>query len=208
MKEDNTLYLSVDVEADGPIPGLNNMLSFGVAAFRLTEPDPRKPISTFKRNLKLIREVELGDWPLNHSSEATMDWWKTKPKAWEACREDPIEPWMAMEDFIAWVRGLQVGSTGRAVVVGYPVTYDFMFLYWYTMAFGGLSDGEQCPYGFSGLDIKTLAATKLGRSFKSTYKSNMPKEWFKGAPKHNHEALTDAIGQGILFVNIMLDTRR
>ena len=28
------IYVSTDVEADGPIPGRNSMLSFGSAAFR------------------------------------------------------------------------------------------------------------------------------------------------------------------------------
>ena len=33
----------------------------------------------------------------------------------------------------------------------------------------------------------------------------MPKRWFKGAPKHTHKAIDDAIGQGVLFVNMMSD---
>jgi hypothetical protein len=28
----------------------------------------------------------------------------------------------------------------------------------------------------------------------------MPKEWFLGAPEHNHNALVEAIGQGLMFM--------
>jgi len=72
------------------------------------------------------------------------------------------------------------------------------------MAFGGLADGERCPYGFQGMDIKTIAALKMDVDFPQASKRRMPKPWFDGSPKHDHEALTDAIGQGVLFVNMML----
>ena len=81
--------------------------------------------------------------------------------------------------------------------------WNWVFLYWYTMAFGGLADGERCPYGFQGMDIKTMAAVKMGVDFPSASKRRMPHRWFDGSPKHNHEALTDAIGQGVMFVNMM-----
>jgi hypothetical protein len=194
-------YISIDVEADGPIPGLNNMLSFGAAAFNLQADDPRKPIATFEANLKTIGESWGGDWPKNHASADTMKWWAKQSEAWEACRKDTVDPCDAMERFVQWVRDLP----GRPVIIGYPVTFDFLFLYWYTMAFGGLADGERCPYGFQGLDLKTLAAVKLDVPFHRATKRNMPKRWFKGAPKHNHEALTDAIGQGVMFVNMVQD---
>jgi hypothetical protein len=191
-------YLSIDIEADGPVPGFNNMLSFGVAAFNLQADDPREPIATFARNLKTLDEVT---WPLNHASPDTMKWWGTQPEAWAACRKGAQAPGSAMRDFVRWCRQLP----GKLIVVGYPVTFDFMFLYWYVMVYGVVVDGDRCPFGFSGMDIKTLAAAKLGKPFHRATKRNMPKRWFKGAPKHNHEALTDAIGQGILFINMVLD---
>lgn len=132
-----------------------------------------------------------------------MKWWSTQPEAWEACRKDPRDPSEVMAEFVAWCRNFN----SKLVVIGYPVTYDFMFLYWYTVTFGGLRDGERCPFGFQGLDIKTLAAVKMGVSFHDATKRRMPRRWFEGAPKHTHLALDDAIGQGVLFVNMMTDKR-
>jgi len=185
------IYISIDVEADGPIPGRNNMLSFGAAAFDLQHlPHPRLPIATFEANLDLLDEAT--------PSPDTMAWWATQPEAWAACRKNTRPATEVMPEFVKWCRALP----GVPVIVGYPVTYDFMFLYWYTMAFGGIEDGAHGPFGFQGLDIKTLAWAKLGGQYKSATKRNMPRAWFRGSPKHNHEALTDAIGQGVLFVNM------
>ena len=46
----NEIYVSTDIEADGPIPGPNSMLSFGSAAFR----EDKTLVSTFAANLKLL----------------------------------------------------------------------------------------------------------------------------------------------------------
>ena len=187
------IYVSIDVEADGPIPGRNNMLSFAAAAFDLRVPDPRVPLTTFTANLDTLPEA--------CPSPATMAWWAKQPEAWAACRAGTRPPEEVMPEFLAWCRNLP----GAPVIIGYPVTYDFMFVYYYTMAFGGLADGEQCPFGFQGLDLKTLAMVKLKLPFRQTAKKNMPKAWFDGAPLHTHVALDDAIGQGVMFINMMRD---
>ena len=185
------LYISIDVEADGPIPGRYSMLQFGAAAFDLDDDFPREPIATFRANLDLLPEAG--------QSADTMAWWATQGDAYDKTRIDARDAYIVMPEFLTGLRALP----GKPTIVGYPVTYDFNFLYWYTMAFGGLADGERCPFGFQGLDIKTLAAHKLGIPFRSVGKRRMPKHWFDGAPRHTHDGLDDAIGQGVLFVNMM-----
>jgi hypothetical protein len=49
-REMNEIYISTDVEADGPIPGPNSMLSFASAAYL---PD-KTLVSTFAANLELL----------------------------------------------------------------------------------------------------------------------------------------------------------
>ncbi len=179
------IYVSVDIEADGPIPGPNSMLSIGAAAFK----DDKTLVSTFSANLELLPGA-IGD-------PKTMEWWKSQPEAWEATRKDTRDPAVAMVDFVAWVNGLP----GKPVFVGYPVAYDFMFVYWYMIRFTGGS-----PFSHSALDIKTLAMAALGTSYRDSTKRNMPRAWFGQLP-HNHVAVDDAIGQGVLFCNA-LDTVR
>ena len=74
------IYVSTDVEADGPIPGPHSMLSFGSAAFL---PD-KTLLGTFAANLETL--------PGATAHPQTMDFWQTQPEAWAACRRDPQPP--------------------------------------------------------------------------------------------------------------------
>lgn len=44
------IYVSTDVEADGPIPGPHSMLSFGSAAYR----GDKRLVGTFEANLAVL----------------------------------------------------------------------------------------------------------------------------------------------------------
>lgn len=175
------IYVSTDVEADGPIPGPNSMLSFGSAAFT----KDGTLVSTFTRNLELLE----GATP----DPDTMDWWSSQQDAWDACRQNVVAPAIAMPEYVRWLKSLP----GKPVFVGYPASYDQMFVHWYNIRFTG-----EDPMGFSGIDMKTYAMCLLGTSFKETTKRNMPKRWFSDDP-HNHVALADAIGQGRLFLSML-----
>jgi len=179
----NEIYVSTDVETDGPIPGPNSMLSFGSAAYLAD----KTLVSTFSANLELL--------PGASGDPKTMEWWKTQPEAWEACRLDLLPPEVAMKEYVSWLRGLPY----RPVFVGYPVCFDFMFVYWYLIRFTGDS-----PFSFSAIDIKSYAMALLKTSFRDINKGNMPKRWFDELP-HTHKALDDAIEQGALFCNILAE---
>jgi DNA polymerase III alpha subunit (gram-positive type) len=180
MKE---LYLSTDVETDGPIPGINSMLSFASAAYL---PD-KTLISTFSANLETLPEAS--------SDSKTMAWWKSQPEAWEASRKDLRSPEETMKKYLSWIRTLP----GRPVFVAYPATFDFMFVYWYLIRFTGES-----PFSHSALDIKTYAMAMLKSNYRDSTKRNMPRKWFDNLP-HTHLALDDAIEQGALFCNMLTE---
>lgn len=179
MKDE--IYVSVDVEADGPIPGPNSMLSFAAAAFNKSG----ELLATFTANLDLL------DGASGHPE--TMGWWSTQKEAWDATRINTKAPAQAMKEFVDWVYALP----GKPCMVGYPVTYDFMFIYWYMMRFVGKS-----PFSHSGLDIKTAAMFMLKKNYRDSTKRNMPARWFSDAP-HTHVSLDDAIEQGQLFINML-----
>jgi hypothetical protein len=64
------------------------------------------------------------------------------------------------------------------------------------------------PYGFTGLDLKTLAWGLLGGGpFHRSNKRSMPPEWKQGLPRHNHVALVDATQQAMLLRNILRTMR-
>lgn len=175
------IYVSTDIEADGPIPGPHSMLSFASAAFFAD----KTLVGTFAANLKTLPNAQ-GD-------PKTMAWWQTQPEAWAACRANLREPAEAMEEYVAWLKSLP----GKVVFVAYPAAYDFMFVYWYLMRFVGES-----PFSHSALDIKSYAMAVLGTEFRESTKRNMPRQWFDDLP-HTHVALDDAKGQGALFCNML-----
>lgn len=179
------IYVSTDCETDGPIPGPHSMLSFASAAFTAD----KQLVGTFSANLELLPDAE------GHPD--TMRFWGTQPKAWEACRKDPRPPEVVMPQYVAWLKGLP----GKPVFVGYPVAFDFLFVYWYLIRFAGES-----PFSHSALDIKTLAMAMLGRPYRDATKRNMPSRWFDETP-HTHVALDDAIGQGQLFCNMLAELK-
>ena len=180
------IYVSTDIEADGPIPGPYSMLSFGSAAYLAD----KTLVSTFSANLDTL--------PGASGHPDTMLWWESKPDAWEACRLDPEPPHLVMPRYVAWLKRLP----GRPVFVAYPAAYDFMFVYWYLMRFAGES-----PFSHSALDIKTYAMALLKRDYRGSVKRNMPRRWFDDYP-HTHVALDDAIGQGVLFCNMLAENLR
>jgi hypothetical protein len=179
------IYVSTDVETDGPVPGLYSMLSIGSAAYL---PD-KTLVSSFSANLETL--------PGAAAHPETMAWWRTQPQAWEWCRNGVLQPEQAMRDYLAWLKSLP----GTPVFVAYPASFDFMFVCWYLTRFTG-----ENPFGWFALDIKSYAMSLLKTEFLRTVKRNMPRHWFDDLP-YTHRALDDAISQGALFCNMLAEHR-
>lgn len=177
------IYVSTDIEADGPVPGLHSMLSLGSAAYLAD----KTLVATFSVNLETL--------PGATGHPSTLAWWETQPEAWRACRQDLQSPAEAIPRYAAWLKTLP----GLPVFVGYPVVFDYMFVQWYLFKFAGES-----PFSFFALDIKTYAMAMMKRDYRDCVKSNMPKRWFDNLP-HTHLALDDAIEQGALFCNMLAE---
>ena len=175
------IYVSTDIEADGPLPGPHSMLSVGSAAYTAD----KQLLATFSANLELLPGAE--------PHPTTAAWWMTQPAAWAACRTDLQAPQPAMLRYAAWVAALP----GKPVFVAYPAGFDFMFVNWYLLRFTGTS-----PFGHSALDMRSFAMAVLNSDYRATSKSQLPPEWFEALP-HTHIALDDAIEQGALFCNML-----
>ena len=148
------IYVSTDVEADGPIPGPHSMVSFASAAFTRDQ----RLVATFSANLEPLPGATV----------------------------HPVTR-------VQWLKRLP----GKPVFVGYPATYDFMFVYWYLMSFEGES-----PFAFYGLDAKSFGMALLDRDFHEVSRKTMPERWF-GGMRHSHLPLDDALEQGHLFLNML-----
>ncbi|UQX03725.1 3'-5' exoribonuclease [Streptomyces sp. RerS4] len=184
-----SLYISVDIEADGPIPGPYSMISLGACVAGrqdgalYTAADPQH--QTFYRELRPIseRHVEAA----LAVSGLDRDW----------LLREGADPATAMAEFRSWVREVSAGA--QPVMCGYPASFDWTFLYWYLIEFG-----DDSPFGHSGcLDMKTLYATKARVPLRAAVKGRMPRALLSSRP-HTHHALDDAIEQAELLSNLML----
>jgi len=175
------IYISTDIETDGPVAGKHSMLSIGSAAYLAD----KELLGTFSANLETL--------PASAPDPKTAAWWATQPEAWSACRQNLETPAVALKRHVAWLKAFG----GRPVFVGYPAAFDFSFVYWYLTEFAG-----ENPFGYTAIDIKTYAMALLRKPYRACGKQSMPTEWFDPVP-HTHVALDDAIEQGQLFCNML-----
>jgi hypothetical protein len=180
------IYVSTDVEADGPCPGLHSMLSFGMAAFTID----KHLIGTFCRNLELLEGAQ--------PDPKTTQWW-SRPghiEAYHKSRIDLIPPSQAMAECRAWLHSFK--AFGRPIICGAPSGFDFTFVYYYFQRMLGES-----PIGFASLDLRSYAAAVMKQQYRKVGKKQYPPEWVDADLPHTHVALDDAIEQGCILINAM-----
>jgi hypothetical protein len=149
----------------------------------------RKELGSFTRNLQCL--------PGAQGDPETVAWWNqpAQKEAWTAHRENQVQPAKAMAEYVDWVNQL---PGGKPVFVGYPVTFDFSFVYHYMILFK-----QKSPFSFSALDVKTFAMAMMKCDYRQATKKHMPKKWFPMNVPHTHICLDDAREQGLLFINML-----
>jgi ribonuclease T len=167
------VFISVDVETAGPIPGEFSLLSIGAC-------DALDETRAFSIELK----------PINFNAD---------PKALEvsglslqdlAARGETPEA--AMAAFGAWVQSL--AEEGDVLVfVGFNAPFDWSFINYYFHRFAGGN-----PFGFTALDIKALYMGATGCSWTDTRSSQVAKR-LNPDRRGDHNALHDAKYQAELF---------
>jgi hypothetical protein len=184
------VYISVDVEADGPVPGPYSLVSLGacVAAFRtadgrvdIIDPDQH----TFYSELKPISET----W--NYDALAVSGLTR------EHLAENGAEPSVAITEFVGWVDEIAARFKAKPVFAAYPLGFDWQFAYYYMLVYAGRS-----PFGHSAhFDMKTAYAVHAHVGVREATKRNMPLALL-GSRKHTHNALDDAKGQADLLAGL------
>jgi hypothetical protein len=184
------VFISADVEADGPIPGPYSMLSFGLCVAATAEGGDFMPADLAQDTLyDELRPISDAFDPAALSVSGLDR---------ERLVETGTHPEGAMTRAAAWVR--DVAAAGRPVLVAYPLAYDWLWLYWYFVRYSETGS----PFGHSScLDIKTMYQQKAGVRWSHATKRHMPKA-LRPRRRHTHHALDDAMEQAQLFVNVWL----
>lgn len=186
----NEIYISIDVEADGPIPGPNSMISLGAVAFLIETG--AEPIAKFSVNFKSLPEAT--------EDPETAKFWDENIEAYNATIADQADPKQGISNFLYWIVGLMSTYDVKPVLVGFPAGYDFMFLHWYICKFHGAS----AIFDYSILDVKSYAMALLGKPYLECDKKHLPKVFKTKGKQHTHLAVDDAEEQGKVFMKMLL----
>jgi hypothetical protein len=104
-------------------------------------------------------------------------------------------PTSAMESAARWVH--QHAAGGTPVLVAYPLSFDWTWLYWYFVRFLGKS-----PFNHSRcFDLKTAIAVRGHRTVSTSGHDQLPGALRSSRP-HNHRALDDAIEQADMLAKL------
>lgn len=181
-------YFSADVETDGPIPGPFSMLSFSLVyagSFDGKKFDrPKDYTTSIYLELKPISDqFEVEALKINGLDRSRLS-------------QEGQDPAKAMNDAYRWI--MQISGSFEPVLVAYPLSFDWTWLYWYFMKF--CVDGS--PFNYSRCyDLKTAVAVKAAIPICRSPRSQLP-SFLRSTCKHTHHALDDAIEQAEIFANI------
>ncbi|MGA2601867.1 MAG: 3'-5' exoribonuclease [Bryobacteraceae bacterium] len=181
-------YFSADVETDGPIPGPFSILSFALVyagSFDGTRFErPREYSRSLYKELRPISE--------NFEPEALRVNGLDRGRL---CSEGE-SPDRAMTEASDWVR--ENAGRARPVLVAYPLSFDWTWLYWYFVRYS--TNGS--PFDYSRcFDVKTALAVKARIPISEAGRSSLA-DALRGKRVHTHHALDDAIEQAEIFANI------
>lgn len=170
------VFISVDVETSGPIPGEYSLLQIGACTIY-------KNAVPFQCLIK----------PLN---------WNAVPAAlavtglkMDILSETGLNPEDAMEAFLKWIRDAAEG--GLPVFVGFNAPFDWSFINYYFHRYLG-----ENPFGISGVDIKALYMGATECAWGATTSEKIATE-LGVSERGDHTALKDAQFQAELFRRIM-----
>jgi hypothetical protein len=182
------IYFSADVETDGPIPGPYSILSFAlVYAGAFDGIDFKRPTSyekVFYAELKPISDkFQTEALAINGLDRKRL------------CLEGQ-PPEAAMTAASEWIT--KIAGRHKPVLVAYPLSFDWAWLYWYFTEFSRSGS----PFGHSQcFDIKTALAVKGRIPIGEAGRSRVP-ELLQPKRQHTHHAIDDAIAQAEIFANV------
>lgn len=166
------IFISVDVETSGPVPGEYSLLSIGAC-------ETAQPESAFHCCLKPTAD-RVDPEALTASGHSI-----------DQLRETGIDAVQAMNTFRTWVE--EVADDATPIFVGLNAPFDWAFVNYYFHRYCGTN-----PFGHSALDIKALFLGRFGGNWHGT-KSSLMTELLQPRRRPDHHALHDAQFQAELF---------
>lgn len=176
----STVFVSIDIETDGPTPGMFSMVDLGAVAY----DEHGKKLSTFSGQLKPL--------PGAMQNVDTMIWWDKHQDVWNEIVSKARPPLVVIKEFNEWLKKLP----GTPTAICWPASWDFAFVHYYLVRFTGASF-----LGHAALDIKSMVVVMTGQYTRYCGKRALPPE-FVPENQHTHRGLDDAEEQGEIFFKV------
>ncbi len=184
------VYFCVDCEASGPVPPLFNLLSIGATVVREAGSGHVLGASFYVELKPIFPGFDPGAMAV-----CGLDA--------ERLRREGVEPREALNRLTQFVREHNDGSRDKPCFVGHNAVFDWSHIAYYYAHFG-----MDNPFGYKGLDTKSLAMGRLKISWGDTSKENL--ERLLALPPQDetqlHRADYDAHYQA-LILKALLDER-
>ena len=176
--DDNTtlpdeVFISVDVETSGPVPGLYALLSIGACV--VDQEDKTFYIELCPPDKALILPGAVA------ATGIDMD----------RLRKEGVDPAVAAAEFASWI--CQVSGDIRPVFAAFNAPFDWPFVNDLFVRIG-----VDNPFGYTALDMKAFYMGLSGCSWDETRSSRLP-EALQPSPVREHHALDDAVAQAMVF---------
>ena len=174
------VYISVDIEADGPIPGDYSMISFGACIVGGTAWHEE-----FYTEIRYMTDQFVPE----ALAVSGFD---------RAYLQNCTPAHQATRAIVGWLDDVQENNPDkRLVMVGFNAPFDWMFVNYYLYHFIGRN-----PLGISALDSKSLYMGATGCSWGETSMAKLPAE-LKPKTGLTHNALQDAKDQALIFERVL-----
>ena len=173
-------YISVDIEAAGPIPGEYSLLSIGASV-----------VGDSSRNFY----AELQPINMNSVPEALA----ITGFSLTVLAKEGEEPAIAISRFQDWIHTI---APKHSVFVGFNAAFDWSFINWYFHKYIGVN-----PFGFAPIDIKSYYMGLSGCNWSQTTSSKLPEYYQPVEQNTKHNALSDALSQAEIFEKLLLNRK-
>jgi DNA polymerase III epsilon subunit-like protein len=173
-----TAYISVDIEASGPIPGEYSMLSVGACDIA---------------NMENTFYVELQPITQKFVPEAM----KVNRLLLEKLTREGLSPFDAMRKFGDWIGGIAEGRV--PIFIGFNLGFDWSFVNYYFIIYAGSN-----PFGVSGIDAESVWLGKTGCDWSDTSMTKIKRALHLDIA-HTHNALDDAKEQAVIFERMLVE---
>jgi DNA polymerase III alpha subunit (gram-positive type) len=180
-------YFCLDLEASGPVPPLYNLLSIGVSVVREEAGRHVVGASLYLELKPIFPGFDEGAMKVCGLDAARL-------------RREGEEPGAALARLAAFVAEQNAGSPDGPCFVGHNAVFDWSYIAYYYAHFGMPN-----PFGYKGLDTKSLAMGRLGIPWSETSKENLERLLRLPAqdPARIHRADYDAAYQALILVALL-----